>query len=172
MEIIFGSLKAEYKFVRVGTQIIKTIADNHNLIHLLPQKSFLPRHIIVKNLVKVFCTKENAGILLQHEFIKPHLNSKASQLSGGELRLIEILMVIYSDCKFAILDEPFASLSPKYIDVIKEEISKSTADKGFILTDHNYRNVLEISDRIYLIKDKSIKCLNSEEDLQFHGYIR
>ncbi|SEF47846.1 ABC-type multidrug transport system, ATPase component [Halpernia humi] len=172
LEIIFGSLKAENKFVKVGTKIIKAISDNKNLIHLLPQQSFLPRHISIENLINVFCDNENAQVLLENRLIKPHLKAKFSQLSGGELRLIEILMVIYSDCKFAILDEPFASLSPKFIDIVKDEILKSRKDKGIILTDHNYKNVMTISDKIYLIKDSATKIIKSEEDLRFFGYLK
>lgn len=172
LEIVFGSLKAENKFVKVGTKIIKSISDNKNLIHLLPQQSFLPRHISIENLIEVFCNRENAVLLLQHEFIKFHLKAKPSDLSGGELRLIEILMVIYSDCKFAILDEPFASLSPKFIDIVKDEILKNAKDKGIILTDHNYKNVMEISDKIYLIKDRATILIKSEEDLRHYQYIK
>ena len=45
LKIIFGTMTAENKFVRVGTKVIKKISDNKNLIHYLPQNHFLPNHI-------------------------------------------------------------------------------------------------------------------------------
>ena len=103
--------------------------------------------------------------------IKSFLNEKPKNLSGGEQRLIEILIMLYSDCKFLILDEPFHSLSPKIIDEIKILIKVQSKHKGIIITDHQYQNVMEISDRIILLKDGATKIINGIEDLKKFGYI-
>ena len=69
LKIIFGTMTAENKFVRVGTKVIKKISDNKNLIHYLPQNHFLPNHIKVKSLIALLCTSENAVILKTNELI-------------------------------------------------------------------------------------------------------
>ena len=52
--------------------------------------------------------------------------------------------MLFSDCKFLILDEPFHSLSPKIIEEIKNLIKGQCKDKGIIITDHQYKNIIEI----------------------------
>lgn len=171
MEIIFGTVKAENKFVRVGKIIIKSVIDNRNLIHYLAQDHFLPKQLKVKTIIELFCNKENAELLKNHHLILNFLNDKPVSLSGGENRLVEILILLFSDCKFLLLDEPFHSLSPKIIDEIKLLIKKMAKYKGIIVTDHQYQNVLEISDRIVLLQNGATKVINDEKDLKKFGYL-
>ena len=100
---------------------------------------------------------------------------KIKNLSVGEARLIEILFIIYSDAKIALLDEPFHSLSPKIISIIKEEIKeeikKLKTEKGFIISDHQYEDVLEISDKNALLVNGSLQVIEDLTDLKFHKYI-
>ena len=171
LEIIFGTISAENKFVRVGNKVIRNTFDNKNLIHYLPQNHFLPSQLKIKTIIHLLCNSENSKILFENELIKSFLNEKPKNLSGGEQRLIEILIMLYSDCKFLILDEPFHSLSPKIIDEIKILIKVQSKHKGIIITDHQYQNVMEISDRIILLKDGATKIINGIEDLKKFGYI-
>ena len=172
LKIIFGTMTAENKFVRVGTKVIKTISDNNHLILYLTKNHFLPNHIKVKSLIALLCTSENAVILKTNELIKRFLNQKTQNLSEGEKRLVEILIMLFSDCKFLILDEPFHSLSPKIIEEIKNLIKGQCKDKGIIITDHQYKNIIEISDKTILLKDGSTKIINGIEDLKKFGYLR
>ncbi|MDN3605342.1 ATP-binding cassette domain-containing protein [Kaistella yonginensis] len=171
MEIIFGTVKAENKFVRVGKIIIKSVIDNRNLIHYLAQDHFLPKHLKIKTIISLFCNKEDAEILKRHHLIINFLNEKPKNLSGGENRLVEILIMLFSDCKFLLLDEPFHSLSPKIIEEIKLLIKQIAKHKGIIITDHQYQNVLEISDRVLLLKDGATKIVNGQQDLRRFGYL-
>lgn len=86
--------------------------------------------------------------------------------------MIEILVMLFSDCNFLLLDEPFHSLSPIIIDKIKVLIKQQAKNKGIILTDHQYQNVLEISDQILLLKNGSTKVIHDLEDLKRNGYLR
>lgn len=56
-----------------------------------------------------------------------------------------------------LLDEPYNGVSPIMIDSINELILESSKNKGIILTDHNYENVLKVANQLYLIKDCSTK---------------
>lgn len=172
LEIIFGTISAEHKFIRVGNQVIKKASDNKNLIHYLAQSHFLPNHLKIKSIIELFCNKENAEILKTNKLIEQFINEKPRNLSGGEKRLVEILVMLFSDCKFLLLDEPFHSLSPKIIEEIKLIIKQQSNNKGIIITDHQYENVLEISDQIILLKDGSTKRIDNVEDLKQYGYLR
>mgnify|MGYP000364264778 CR=1 FL=1 len=171
LEIIFGSMNAEHKFVRVGNKVMKNSFDNKDLIHYLPQNHFFPSHLKIKNIIEILCNKENSKILENHSLIKIFLNEKPKNLSDGEKRLVEILVMLFSDCKFLILDEPFHSLSPKITNEIKLIIKEQSREKGIILTDHQYENVMEISTKIILLKDGSTKVINGIDDLKRNLYL-
>ncbi|TXF79349.1 ATP-binding cassette domain-containing protein [Chryseobacterium sp.] len=119
LKIIAGLETADTKFVRIDGVILKNVSQNRGMISFLPQYHFLPAHVKIKNSIKVFTNRENAEKLFLHPFISPFLDSKPRTLSGGELKLIEILLILYSESKFILLDEPFQSLAPQMTDEIK-----------------------------------------------------
>lgn len=171
-KIAFGLMEAESSFVRIGNKVMQNQFDRKGKLAYLSQNPFLPKNIRIKNLISLFCNNENTLILENYPFIKPFLNSKPRELSGGEQRIIEILLIIFSESEFAMLDEPFHSLSPKVIEEIKKLIKEKTSEKGFIISDHVYQDVMEISNRIYLLSETSIKSVSNSEDLKFYKYLR
>ena len=99
-------------------------------------------------------------------------NQKVSQLSGGELRYAEIKLLLNGvNAKFLLLDEPFNGISPLNIELVKNMIRESAQSKGIILTDHDYRNVLEVANRHYLLSDGGIKNVKDKDDLVLRGYM-
>ena len=119
LKIIFGALKADHKFVKVDDKYISSLYDSRNLIQYLPQDSFLPTHIPIKKIISIFCEREQAAQLFEMELIKPFLRQRNNDLSGGEKRLIEIFILLYSKAKYVLLDEPFNGLAPLHIEIIK-----------------------------------------------------
>lgn len=112
LKIVFGTENADTKFVKVGNKIIKNLSDGRNLINYLPQENFLPNSISIKSLIHLFLQKENKKIVLENEFVKPLLHKKNQNLSSGERRIVEILLIIHSKASFILLDEPFNGVSP------------------------------------------------------------
>ena len=82
----------------------------------------------------------------------------AISLSGGERRRVEIARVLARDPKFILLDEPFTGIDPIAIQEIQKIIIKlkSARNIGILLTDHNPRATLSITDRAYIIQDGKI----------------
>jgi ABC-type lipopolysaccharide export system ATPase subunit len=109
--------------------------------------------------------------LLSTAVIKDNLNVQLIELSGGNRRLVEALLLIYSDAKYVLLDEPFSQLAPLIVDELKSHILKFKDKKGFIITDHYYRQILEVSTRVVLIHNGCNYQINTEEDLVLHGYL-
>jgi ABC-type multidrug transport system ATPase subunit len=171
LKIIFGSLKADRKFVKVGGKISTGLFDNRKLIKYLPQDNFLPDHVKVKTIIKLFCDKERAELLKKHDLIIPMLNKRSKQLSGGEKRLLEILLIVFSNSAYTLIDEPFNGVAPVYKEEIKDLIKKQSNDKGFIVTDHDYRNILDLATRIVIIHDGGTREINSKDELIYWGYI-
>ena len=166
-KIAFGLMYAESSFVRIGDKVMQNQFDRKGKLAYLSQNPFLPRNIKIKKLISLFCNKENSLIIENHPFVEPFLDSKPRELSGGEQRIIEILLIIFSESEFVMLDEPFHSLSPKVVEEIKKIIREHSSNKGFIISDHLYKDVMEISDRIYLLSETSIKAISNPEDLRF-----
>lgn len=68
------------------------------------------------------------------------------------------------------LDEPFHSLSPKIIAEIKAMIKNQT-QKGFLISDHQYHDVLEISDENFLLSDGNLRLIKDLTELQRFNYL-
>lgn len=171
LKIIFGSIPADRKFVKIGNKISTGLFSNRKLIKYLPQDNFIPNHVKVKTIIDLFCDKNKAGIMKSHYLVLPLLNKKSKQLSGGEKRLLEILLMIYCDSAYTLIDEPFNGIAPVFKEEIKDLIKEQSAGKGFIITDHDYRNILDIATRIVIIYDGGTKQIKHKEELKYWGYI-
>ena len=171
LKIIFGSEKADYRFVKVDNKVVKNISDAKNLISYLPQDNFLPNNIKIRKLINYFLGKVKAEILKQNDFIKPLLNKTNNILSGGEKRIVEILLILYSDSNFILLDEPFNGVSPIVREQIISILRTHKNQKGIIITDHDYQNVIKIADNILFLKDGNLKEIKHKNELIELGYL-
>ncbi len=95
---------------------------------------------------------------LLKEFSIEHLRkSPATALSGGERRRVEIARALATDPKFILLDEPFAGIDPIAVNEIRTLVSQlKNRGLGVIITDHNVRETLGITDRSYVLHDGKI----------------
>ena len=91
----------------------------------------------------------------------------AISLSGGERRRVELARALAASPDFILLDEPFTGIDPIAIGEIKDNIRKLSEDKGLgvLITDHNPKATLSITDRAYIIFDGKIKIQGSSRDV-------
>ncbi len=171
LKIIFGVETAENKYVRVNNKILRSVGDSRNLINYLPHGNFSPSDLRINNIIKLFLPKKQRIRLLENEIIKPLLQRKFQILSAGEKRILEILLLIYSEAEFILLDEPFEGLSPINQDIIIETINKEKENKGFIVTDHNFESVVKVSDRILFLKNGGLREIKDIKELIKYGYL-
>ena len=99
------------------------------------------------------------------------LNKQNQDLSGGEKRIVEILLIIHSNSEFILLDEPFNGVSPIVRDYIIEYIKKMKLNKGYIITDHDYENVINLADSILYLQNGYLKEINDKSELVELGYL-
>jgi len=171
LKIVFGIEKCEHKFVQIGDKVINNIASGRTLINYLPQENFLPNNIKIKSLINLFLPKENRYQLITNDYINPLLHKKNQELSGGEKRIVEILLITHSNADFILLDEPFNGVSPIVRTYIINYIKKMKSSKGYIITDHDYENVLNLADKIMFLKDGALKEINNRKELVDLGYL-
>jgi lipopolysaccharide export system ATP-binding protein len=104
--------------------------------------------------------------LLEELKIAHLAKSMAFTLSGGERRRLEITRALVTNPSFILLDEPFSGIDPIVVNEA-QEIIKELKGKGLgiLLTDHNVRETLSITDRAYLIAEGKILISGSASDL-------
>jgi len=171
LKILFGTLEADNKFIRIDGKIRDKPYKTINEICYLPQHSFIPGHLTVGKSIELYLGKNQLSDIIDDPILLVIKNNKISQISGGELRYLEIKLLLSLNSKFILLDEPFNGVSPIMIEKIKKLISENSKSKGIILTDHDYRNVLEIANRFCLIFDGGIKEIKDKSELVRWGYL-
>lgn len=172
LKIIYGIISAENKFIRINYKVRRKAYIYKNEVSYLPQDNFIPKHFKVSKAIKLFLNKSKIASFSEDSFIQQVYDKKIKHLSGGELRYLEIKLILCDDSKFALLDEPYNGISPILIKNINELIVKHSYKKGIILTDHNYKNVLKVATQLYLIKDCATKKLKNDEELIRFGYLK
>lgn len=145
-------------------------------IGYLPQEASIFRKLSVEDNIKLVLEfndkldnnqKEAKLEELLDEFrIKKLRDTSAVALSGGERRRVEIARALAASPDFILLDEPFAGIDPIAIGEIKDNI-KLLSDRGLgvLITDHNPKATLSITDRAYVIFDGKIKIKGSRDEI-------
>lgn len=165
----------------------KIIFDNHNItnfaIHrrakfgigyLSQEPSIFRKLTVEENIMAILETlplsrserKRRLRHLLEELKISHLARSKAYVLSGGERRRLEITRALVTKPSFILLDEPFSGIDPIVV-AEAQEIIKELKEKGLgvLLTDHNVRETLSITDRAYLIAEGKILISGTAQDL-------
>lgn len=110
--------------------------------------------------------REKLDFLLEDFGLTRLKKSPGVQLSGGEIRRVEIARALAADPQFILLDEPFTGIDPIAIIDIQKNI-KNLVERGIgvLLTDHNPKATLSITDRAYIIFDGSIKVQGTSKEV-------
>src|SRR5688500_979339 len=151
-------------------------------ISYLPQEASVFRKLTVEeNLMAVFETmrlplaeRQRRTAQLLEEFGVTHIaRSRAYALSGGERRRVEIARALAINPAFILLDEPFAGIDPIAVFEIQRIVSQLRARGiGILITDHNVRETLKITDRAYIIKEGEIFRQGVPESLSADAEVR
>jgi ABC-type multidrug transport system ATPase subunit len=172
LKILFGTLKPNKIELHINHNKIDKISTKNKLIAYLPQESFLPKDITVRQIIPMYFSD---GALQDKIFYSPLINKietqKIGTLSLGEQKYLEFLLIINLNHPFILLDEPFSMLEPLYIETIKDILTKEKNDKGIIITDHYYRDVFEIANKKIIIKDGNSHEILNLNKLCDYGYI-
>jgi ABC-type multidrug transport system ATPase subunit len=171
LKIIFGIESADFKFVRVDGCVKTKTKDLFAEISYLPQDNYIPNVFSVKKVIQLSVPKEKIPEFYADEMISPMFDKKVAHLSGGELRYLEIKIILNNSSKFVLLDEPYNGLSPLMVEKVNELIVKNSNAKGIIISDHNYENVIKVSTKLVLLKEGKAHHLLCKEELIEKGYL-
>src|SRR3954462_788889 len=176
--MIVGLVRPDDGHVTLGDDDITTLPmylRAQRGISYLPQEASVFRKLTVEeNLLAVFETmdlplaerKRRARMLLEEFGITHIARNRAFSLSGGERRRVEIARSLAINPAFILLDEPFAGIDPIAVFEIQRIVSQLRARGiGILITDHNVRETLKITDRAYIIKEGEIFRQGAPETL-------
>lgn len=117
--------------------------------------------------------EERLESLLQEFNLGEVRYQRGNQLSGGERRRTEIARAVALDPAFLFLDEPFAGVDPIAVGEIQEIVANlRTKNLGIIITDHNVRETLRITDRAYILHLGKVLVSGSTEELAQNALAR
>lgn len=170
LKIIFGNLKPKYKLIRINQKPVLKPLYLTKLVAYLPQHNFIPNRMKVKTAFKLFNVPWDMFVA-DFESFSIFKNTYFNTLSGGERRVIETYIILKSDRKIVLLDEPFSHLAPLHIEKMKALISEEKQHKAIIITDHMYQHIIDTSDDIYLIKDGHTKLIKNLTELEDYKYL-
>lgn len=142
----------------------------------LPQEPSIFRKLSVEDNIKLVAeTRDDLSKVEKGELVAQLIESfglkeiykqKGYTLSGGERRRTEIARALATSPSFLLLDEPFAGIDPKAVYEIKQIIKElSSHDIGILLTDHNVRDALAITNCAHIISNGSILVSGTKKDL-------
>lgn len=157
----------------------------HLGIGYLPQEASIFRHLSVRDNIQLVL--QQTGVpshewrwrlrhLLQEFRLEKVATTLGNQVSGGERRRTELARALASGTegpKFLLLDEPFAGVDPIAVSEIQKIIAGlRDRDMGILITDHNVRETLAITDRAYIMRDGQILASGSSEELYNNPLVR
>jgi lipopolysaccharide export system ATP-binding protein len=151
-------------------------------IGYLAQEPSIFRHLSVRD--NILLVLEQIGIphseqqkrldsLLREFRLEKVAHTQGIQVSGGERRRTELARALAPNPQFLLLDEPFAGVDPIAVSEIQKIIQQlRDRNMGILITDHNVRETLAITDRGYIMRDGQILASGSAEELYNNPLVR
>lgn len=168
MKILCGALRADFRSMRIDGAWRERFTERE--VRYLPQQGFVPGWLTPERVMRDFGLGWE-GLAEWFPLFEKLRTTKLHDVSGGERRLLESYLVLCSEAQFVLLDEPFSQIAPLHVETLKELIRQQKAMKGILLTDHLYRHVRDLADRLYLLVDGSAREVRDESDLVRYGYL-
>ena len=169
MKILSGALKAGFCSMRIDGKWHGRFTEKE--VRYLPQHAFIPGWLRLERVLRDFGLSREE---LERWFplFVPLRGSRIGELSGGEQRILECFVILRSRTQFVLLDEPFSHIAPLHVETLQTLIRQEKMAKGILLTDHMYRHVTGIADRLYVMTDGQAYPCENDEELVRRGYLR
>jgi len=151
-------------------------------IGYLPQETSIFRRLTVaQNIRAVLETRGLSQAIITEQLdevlgeldLLPRAGQRADTLSGGETRRVEIARALACEPRYILLDEPFAGIDPRTVEDLQNIVSGLRAKGlGVLITDHNVRETLAITDRAYIMVDGRILTTGTADELTNDEQVR
>ena len=154
---MFKRARAGMGYLAQDSSVFKQLSVENNLMAILETRSEMTRKQ----------RKDRQSELLDLFGLTKIRRTKANRVSGGERRRLEIARSLITEPKLIMLDEPFAGIDPKTVAEIQDQIRNlvHTFNIGILLTDHNIRETLEVTERSYLIHEGRVFAYGNPQQI-------
>src|SRR3954469_4789011 len=151
-------------YLAQDSSVFKQLSVEDNLMAILETRRHLNRRQ----------RKERQNELLSQFGLSHIRKTKANRVSGGERRRLEIARSLVTEPKLIMLDEPFAGIDPKTVNEIQDQIRDLAVEfnLGILLTDHSFRETIEVTDRSYLIREGRVFASGTPEEVLLNPDVR
>ncbi len=183
--MVVGLTQPDEGDVYLGKQIINELPmylrAKQGISYLPQEPSVFRKMNVEENLRSIFETldlpqkvqEQRIDELIRRFGLDTVRKSPGYALSGGERRRVEIARALVLDPSFILLDEPFAGIDPiAVVDIQKIVEHLKAAGIGVLITDHNVRETLKITDRAYIINNGEILRFGAPEELSSDPQVR
>ena len=173
LKLMFGTLKASSINMSIDSASIhpSEIIPKEKIAYL-PQHSFLPENLRVRDVIPIYYKSQKKQDSIFYDTQIAEISAKrVGELSIGQLRYFQVILIGHLNHPFLLFDEPFSMIDPLYKIKIGNLLTQLKQDKGIIITDHYYMDVLNISTKNLLIKEAKSYTISSEEDLRNMNYL-
>lgn len=167
---IMGGIKPQNMFIRINDERETDYAHIGNRVKYLPQNLFMPSNMSLNEAFSLYGADYDGLVTFDTKY-HTYQHKTFNELSGGEARIVEMYLVLMSDADFCILDEPFSNIAPNCVDKMQSLIQTQKKNKGIIISDHLYEDILEVTDDLFLLRDGYTFPIKSRDDLIRNGYI-
>src|SRR4051795_3980530 len=161
---MFKRAQAGMGYLAQDSSVFKQLSVENNLMAILETRPGMNRK------ARKFRQDE-----LLAQFGLSHIRkTKANRVSGGERRRLEIARSLVTEPKLILLDEPFAGIDPKTVNEIQDQIRNLAVEfnLGILLTDHNFRETIEVTDRSYLIREGRVFASGTPDKILLNPDVR
>jgi lipopolysaccharide export system ATP-binding protein len=161
---MFKRARAGMGFLAQDSSVFKQLSVENNLMAILETRPGMNRK----------ARKYRQDELLTQFGLTHIRKTKANRVSGGERRRLEIARCLITDPKLIMLDEPFAGIDPKTVGEIQDAV-RALADEhgiGILMTDHQFRETLEVTDRCYLIREGRVFARGNRQEILSNPDVR
>jgi lipopolysaccharide export system ATP-binding protein len=161
---MFIRARAGMGYLAQDTSVFRQLSVEDNLMAILETRKDMSRKQ----------RRDRQNELLDQFGLTKIRKTKANRVSGGERRRTEIARALVTDPKLIMLDEPFAGIDPKTVIEIQDQI-RALVEKyniGILLTDHQFRETLEVTDRCYLIREGRVFAYGNREQILRNPEVR
>ena len=168
MKILCGALRPGFRSMRIDGKWSDRFGSSQ--VRYLPQQGFTPGWLTVEAVLRDFGLEWD-DLTVWFPIFGKLRKAKIRTLSGGERRILECFVILRSRSLFAVLDEPFSQVAPLHVVTLKALIRAEKRNKGILLTDHMYRHVTDVADRLYVLANGQTYLTQGDEDLVRYGYL-
>jgi lipopolysaccharide export system ATP-binding protein len=161
---MYQRARAGMGYLAQDSSVFKQLTVEDNLMAILETRPGLSRRQ----------RKDRQNELLDRFGLTKIRKNKANRVSGGERRRLEIARSLITEPKLIMLDEPFAGIDPKTVAEIQDQIRDlvESYNIGILLTDHQFRETLQVTDRTYVIREGKVFAYGNKEQIINNADVR